>query len=396
LQHASRATVVVLAPDKFRGSLAAPAICASMERGLRRVWPDAEVRSRPLADGGEGTLDALLTGLGSRASRHVVTVSGAGGEPTEVAYGILHDAQGPTAIFEVARLVGIADPVAMSVPVALRTTRGVGEWVGALLDRGVRRFLMALGGSSTNDGGAGMLAALGVGLLDPAGRTIAPLPWALGTIERVDASGLDRRLAACEVTLLSDVDNPLGGPRGATATFGPQKGVLGEDLATFDAALSRYAECVETAVGRRVATNPGAGAAGGLGFALEALGGTYRSGADFVADLVGLDAALEGADWLITGEGRGDVTTLAGKAPLVASRRARAAGVPATLLSGALDGAVLPELGRHFDGCFALAAGPMTIAASLAEADALLADRTEQLARLWAAARGRRPGPARY
>ena len=274
----------------------------------------------------------------------------------------------------------------MATPVESRSTRGVGELIVALLDEGVRRFQIALGGSCTNEGGAGMLEALGVRLLDSSGATVAPLPSALDRIDRVDVSALDPRLAACEIVLLSDVDNPLYGPRGTTRTFGPQKGVTGDDLAKFDAALARFADRVESASGRRVAESLGAGASGGLGFALLTLGGTLRSGAEFVADLVGLDAALQGANWLIAGEGRSDGQTLDGKAPLVAAQRARAAGVPATLLSGAIDAAALPELGRHFAGCFAIAAGPTTLAASMADAGALLADRTEQLARLWDAA----------
>lgn len=358
-----------------------------MARGLLRVWPDAEIRSCPLADGGEGTLDVLLTGLGARARRQVRTVSGAGGKPTAVAYGVFDSPAGPTAILEVARLVGIADRGAMAVPIALRTTTGVGEWFRALLDESVRRYLVALGGTCTNDGGAGMLEALGMRFFDSAGATVPPLPRALAAIERVDTTGLHPKLAEIDLTLLSDVDNPLCGPRGATAAFGPQKGASVDDVGTFDAALARFADRVEAALGRRVASNPGAGAAGGLGFALQALGGTSRSGAEFVADLTGLDAALRGAHWLITGEGRSDGLTLCGKAPLVASRRARAAGVPATLLSGALSADAVPQLAPHFAGCFALPAGPMTIEASIADAEALLAERTEQLARLWAAAR---------
>jgi glycerate kinase len=381
-----RDPVVVLASDAFKGSLAAPAVCASMARGLRRVWPKVEVRSCPMADGGEGTLEAVLMGVGLRGSRHARIVSGAGGNPIEVAYGILDSPDGNVAIVEVAQVVGIADRVAMALPAASRSTRGVGELIRALLDADVRRFLVALGGSSTNDGGAGMLTALGARLLDSEGETVAPAPSALGAIERVDVASLDPRLETCEVILLSDVDNPLCGRRGATATFGPQKGVASQDLAAFDEALARFAGHVESALQRHVATSPGAGAAGGLGFALQVLGGSSRSGAEFVADLVGLDASLEGADWLITGEGRSDAQTLAGKAPLVAASRARAAGVPATLVSGALDSAALSELGRHFAGCFAIPAAPMTMAASIAEADELLADRVEQLARLWAAA----------
>ncbi len=385
---APRDPVVVLAPDAFKGSLAAPAVCASMARGLRRVWPQVEARSRPMADGGEGTLEAVLMGVGSRGSRHGRVVSGAGGNPIEAAYGVLSSPDGNAAIVEVAQVVGIADRVAMALPAASRSTRGVGELIRALLDAGVHRFLIALGGSSTNDGGAGMLAALGVRLLDSSGETVAPGLSALGRVERVDVAALDPRIERCELILLSDVDNPLCGPHGATATYGPQKGVAGHDVAAFDAALGRFAGRVEAALQRHVATSSGAGAAGGLGFALQALGGRSRSGAEFVADLVGLDASLAGADWLITGEGRSDAQTLAGKAPLVAAGRARAAGVPAMLVSGALDSAALPELGRHFAGCFAIPAAPITLEASIAEADLLLADRVEQLARLWAAARG--------
>ncbi len=378
---------VVLAPDAFKGSLSAPAICASMARGLLRVWPQAEIRQCPMADGGEGTLDAVLTAVGSRGHRYEHTVRGAAGKPTAAAYGILDGPDGPTAIIEVARIVGITDRAALALPVATRATWGVGELIRALLDGGLRRFLVALGGSSTSDGGAGLLEALGVRFLDADGATISAAPSVLGRLGRVDVTALDPRLEACELTLLADVDNPLYGPRGATAVFGPQKGVAVAELAVLDATLARYAQHVESAFGRRVAASRGAGAAGGLGFALQALGGTLRSGAEFIADLVGLDAALRGADWLVTGEGRSDAQTLAGKAPLVAARRARAVGVPATLVSGALDPSALPELGRHFAGCFAISSAPSTLAESIAGTDELLADRIEQLARLWAAAR---------
>jgi glycerate kinase len=232
-----------------------------------------------------------------------------------------------------------------------------------------------------------MLTSLGASLLDSDGVTVAARPSALRRIERVDVTALDRRLESCEVTLLTDVDVPLYGPRGATALFGPRKGVAGDDIARFDEGIARFAGRTEAALGRHAAACPGAGAAGGLGFALQMLGGAYRSGAEAVADLVGLDAALQGAAWLITGEGRSDAQTLTGKAPLVAARRARASGVPATLIAGAIDSAVLADLGRYFAGCFALPAGPTTAAASIAGAAALLADRVEQVARVWDAAR---------
>ena len=185
-----------------------------------------------------------------------------------------------------------------------------------------------------------------------------------------------------------DVNNPLCGERGATAVFGPQKGVRPGDVATIDATLSRYAALVEGAVGRRVAEKPGAGAAGGLGFALQLAGASFRSGAEVVADLIGLDRALLGATWAFSGEGRSDRQTLLRKAPFVVAERARAAGVPITLLSGAVDAAALPELSKVFSGCFALPSGPMSLADCMAGADALLADRAEQIARTLAAARG--------
>jgi glycerate kinase len=388
-----RAPTLVIAPDSFKGSLDAPAVSAAIARGMARVWPNADIRICPMADGGEGTLDAVLssgTGPGQQAgtARRSCTVTGAGGARKGAAYGLLSALDGPTAVIETAQIVGITDAAGMAVDVAHRSTRGVGELVRALLDDGVRRFMIGLGGSSTNDGGAGMLAALGLRLRDTAGGDVAPTPQGLAALARVDADGLDPRLGECTITILSDVDNPLCGPHGATATFGPQKGVREDAIAAFDATLARYARITEAAVGREAATNLGAGAAGGLGFALQLIGATPRAGAEVVADLVGLDAALQGADWLITGEGRSDVQTLGGKAPFVVARRARAAGVAPTLLSGAVDPAALPDLGRVFAGCFALPAGPMTLAECIERAETLLADRAEQIARLWAAARG--------
>ena len=378
----SRPPIVVIAPDSFKGSLAAPAICAAIARGLRRVWPDVEIRACPMADGGEGTLDAVLSRGGQRKTR---AVTGAGGRQRTAAYGIVDAREGTTAIIEAAEIVGITDADGMAVDVSARSTQGVGELIGALLDSDVRRFMIGVGGSSTNDGGAGMLAALGLEVADDAGRRIAPTPAGLAQAAKADASGLDRRLADSAITIMSDVNNPLCGERGATAVFGPQKGVQPGDIAVLDARLARYAALSERAVGRKVADRPGAGAAGGLGFALQLVGGSFRSGAEVVADLIGLDAALEGAMWAFTGEGRTDSQTLLRKAPFVVAERARAAGVPITLLSGAVDAAALPDLSRVYSGCFALPSGPMTLAECIAGADALVADRAEQIARVWAA-----------
>jgi glycerate 2-kinase len=381
----SRPPIVVVAPDSFKGSLDAPAVCAAIARGVHRVWPGAEIRACPMADGGEGTLDAVLSRGGQRQT---MRVTGAGGTSRLASYGIVAAPEGTTAIVEAAEIVGITDRDGMTAPVSARATQGVGEMIATLLDRGIRRFMIGLGGSSTNDGGAGMLKTLGLVLVDEGGRDIAPSPAGLERVARIDASGLDPRLRECAVTIMSDVNNPLCGERGATAIFGPQKGVRPEDVATIDAALRRYAALAERAVGRSAAGLTGAGAAGGLGFALQLVGGTFRSGAEVVADLIGLDGALDGATWAFTGEGRTDGQTLLRKAPFVVAERARAAGVPITLLSGAVDAAALPELSQVYSGCFALPSGPMTLADCIASAGTLIADRSEQIARIVAAVRG--------
>ena len=376
---------VVIAPDSFKGSIPAEAAATAIATGLRRVWPDADLRLRPMADGGEGTLDAVLSRGGTRRTARV---AGASGAPLDAGFGLIdNDA---TAVIEIAQVVGLTDAAVAAVPVERRSTRGLGELVRLLLDAGVRNYLVGLGGSSTNDGGAGLLAALGLKLADAKGRDVDPTPAGLAALAEVDASVLDSRLAHAHITIMSDVDNPLCGERGATAIFGAQKGVRAESAAELDARLARFAALTERAVGRSAKDRPGAGAAGGLGFALQLLGGRLRSGAEVIADLLGLDAALQGADWLITGEGRSDRQTLLGKAPFIAARRAAAKGVPATLVSGAVDRDALPELGRVFAGCHSLAFGPATLEDCLANAAQLLADRAEQLALLFAAARAQR------
>ena len=381
------AVVVVVAPDSFKGSLGAPEAAAAMAEGVVRGAPGASVIERPMADGGEGTLDAVMRAEGARATRGTLDVAGAGGATVHAGYGIVKRDGAETAVLEAAQVVAITDAAGMSTPVAARTTVGIGEQVRRLLDRGIRRFMIGLGGSSTNDGGAGILAALGMRLEDADGRGVEPTPDGLARLARADASSLDARLASCEITIMSDVDNPLAGARGATAIFGPQKGVAPDRIAAIDATLARYAAIVERAVGRQVADRPGAGAAGGLGYALMLVGGAMRSGAEVVADLVGLDAALDGADWALTGEGRSDAQTLLSKGPAVVAVRARAKRVPVSLLSGAIDAAALRELDARFDGCFALPAGPATLEACVRDAPRLLAERAEAMARVFVAAR---------
>lgn len=375
---ASPPPIIVVAVDSFKGSLSAADACAAIAVGIRRALPAADVRARPMADGGEGTLDAVLA-ASTGATRRRLPTRGAAGDAIEADVGILADG---AAIVEIAQVVGITDAAAMTTPVAARDTRGIGVLLRRLLDAGCRDFSLALGGSSTNDGGAGMLAALGVRLQDAAGADVAPSPDGLARLATVDAAGLDPRILQARLTIMSDVDNPLTGERGATAVFGPQKGVAAEAVGAIDATLARYAARVESALGKRASQLRGAGAAGGLGFALQLLGAQFNSGADVVADIIGLDAALAGAAWAITGEGRSDAQTLMRKAPYVVAERARARHVPVSLLSGAVDSAALAMLESRFDGCFALPPGPQTLAASVAHAAEWLADRASAMTRL--------------
>ena len=383
---AAHPPVVVIAPDSFKGSIAASRAASAIAEGLRRVWHDSDLRLCPMADGGEGTLDTVLSCGGQRLTARV---SGASGKTVEASYGIV--GKGKIAIVEAAQIVGLTDPDGTAIDVEQRSSRGIGELMATLLDGGLRQFMVGLGGTSTNDGGAGMLAALGVQLLDAGGRAVDATPGGLATLATVDAGGLDPRLRRSTITIMSDVDNVLAGPRGATAIFGPQKGVRPERIGELDARLARFAALVEKALGKTAHDRPGAGAAGGLGFALQLLGGEMRSGAEVVADLVGLDAAIQGAHWVITGEGRTDAQTLLGKTPLVVSRRGASMGVPVTLISGGIDRAALPELTRHFAGCFSLTFGPMALEQCVAQAGDLLADRAEQLALLFTALRDTRP-----
>ena len=371
---------IVLAPDSFKGSLTAQQACDALSEGLLRVYPHARLLARPMADGGEGTLDALLSHSGTRK---ILAVHGASGAPRDTTAGIFDDG---TAIIETAEIVGITDAISMAIPVEARSTAGMGEAIHALLEHGARCILIGLGGSSTNDAGVGMLGALGVRFYDAQGGTLDPVPAALTKLARVDISGLDPRLAQTTLVAMSDVDNPLCGPHGATVVFGPQKGVRPTQHGELDALLGFCATLLEAEFGRAVQQAHGAGAAGGLGFALQLLGAEFRRGADVVAEHLGLGEALREADWMITGEGRSDLQSLRGKAPMIACRYAHEAGVPITLLSGAIGPEALPALSLYFAGCFSLASGPMTLGDAVANAHALLANAAQQIGLLRLAA----------
>lgn len=347
-QEGGRQVNVVIACDSFKGSLSAEAVCEAMAEGLAEAVPDVNVTCVPMADGGEGTLGAMVSATGGRTV--CVEVCGPLLERRAASYGVLGD--GETVVIEVAQAAGLTlVPEPDRNP--LRTsTYGVGELIRHALDAGYRKFILGLGGSATNDGGLGMLQALGVRVLDDAGEEVSHTGEGLFRAERVDVRNVDTRLWASELTVASDVDNPLCGSQGATAVFGPQKGVSADLVPVLDRQLGNFARMLEAAVGRCVAAEPGAGAAGGLGFALLALGATVRSGAALVANSVGLEKRLFGADWVITGEGRTDAQTVRGKVPYLVAQLARRYGVKPILVSGGLADGVLGT-----DGCSAADSG---------------------------------------
>lgn len=340
----TRSPRVLIAPDSFKGSLTQAEVAAAIATGVRRALPAAWVSELPLSDGGEGWLDTLV-GADPGGRVESASVTGPLGEALEGRFGLVEG--GRTAVVEVATASGLH--LVEPTPVTFRTasSRGSGELIRAALDAGATRVLVGLGGSATTDGGAGLGAALGARLLDASGDPVGPGGAALAALAEVDLSGLDPRLAAVEVLAATDVDNPLLGPTGAAAVYGPQKGAGSEDIAPVDAALADFADQIEEALGTELRLVPGAGAAGGLGFGLLAFcGASLVRGIDLALDMVGFDAALATADLVITGEGRIDLQTLHGKVVAGVAGRARAAGVPVYAIGGAVDPAVREEWPR--------------------------------------------------
>jgi glycerate kinase len=357
---------VVVCLDKFRGSLTAVQACAALTEGLRGARPDLDVVPLPVADGGEGTVDAVVA-AGSTAV--VRRVSGPTGQPVDATFAV----SGRRAVVELAEASGLALCATAPQPLTA-TTFGTGELIRAALDRGCRSIVLGVGGSATTDGGAGLLQALGARLLDDQDRELPPGGAALRNLARVDLSGLDPRLAECTVTLASDVDSPLLGHSGAASVFGPQKGADPAAVAVLEAGLTRWAERVADATGSDRSEQPGAGAAGGTGFAaLAVLGAEMRPGIDVVLDEIDADRRLATADLVIVGEGRLDEQSLRGKAPVGVARRTPR-GVPVIAVSGecTVDEQRLREAGISGSETLLAAAGGNR-AVAMTEAPKLLA-----------------------
>ncbi|MGX1273220.1 glycerate kinase [Streptomyces phaeoluteigriseus] len=368
---------VLVAADKFKGSLTAVEVAERVTAGLRRALPGVEVEALPVADGGDGTVAAAVA---AGFERREVRVAGPLGHEVTAAFAV----RGDTAVVEMAEASGLQRlPAGVFAPLTA-STYGSGELLRAALDAGVRTIVFGVGGSATTDGGAGMLSALGARFLDADGEPVGPGGGGLADLASADLSGLDPRLTSVELVLASDVDNPLTGPKGAPAVYGPQKGASPDDVAALDAALAHFAKVLETSVGPRAAAYaaaPGAGAAGGIGYGALLLGARFRAGIEVMLDVLGFAPALERAELVITGEGSLDEQTLHGKAPAGVAAAARAAGREVVAVCGRL--ALPPEaLGRAgIRRAYPLTDAEPDIAKCIAEAGPILERVAERIGR---------------
>ncbi len=370
---------VLVAADKFKGSLTAVEVAERVTAGLRRVVPDVLVEALPVADGGDGTVAAAVA---AGFERREVRVAGPLGDEVTAAYALRED----TAVVEMAEASGLQRlPESVLAPLT-SSTYGSGELLRAALDAGARTIVFGVGGSATTDGGAGMLAALGARFLDGDGEPVAPGGGGLAGLASADLSGLDPRLSDVELVLASDVDNPLTGPKGAPAVYGPQKGASPDDVTALDAALAHFAKVLERTetVGARAAeyaASPGAGAAGGIGFGAMLLGARFRPGIEVMLDVLGFAPALERADLVITGEGSLDEQTLHGKAPAGVAAAARAAGKEVVAVCGrlALPAEVLGRAGIR--RAYPLTDVEPDVAKCIADAGPILERVAESIAR---------------
>lgn len=337
----------VLIPDSFKGTLSSEDICRIASEEILRLEPEAEICAIPVADGGEGTVDAFLAAVGG--TRAEVPCTGPCGQEVMGFYGLLPDG---TAVVEMAAAAGLPLAGACRDP-EKTTTYGVGQLMAHALSRGAKRLVLGLGGSATNDGGCGAAAALGAEFLDAEGRAFVPTGGTLTQIAHIHMKGLRETLAGVEVTVMCDIDNPLCGPAGAAAVFGPQKGADAAMVARMDAGLRHLAETLEKDVGMEVLTLAGGGSAGGFGAGAAAFfGGQLRMGIDVVLDLTGFDWKCRGASLVITGEGHLDSQSLRGKTVVGVARRARALGVPAAALVGGCETALDAVYAEGVSGVF--------------------------------------------
>ena len=373
---------VVVAPDKFRGSLSAPQAARAMARGVSSVLSDTLIDEVPMADGGEGTVDALV--VATFGTLKTILVTDPLGRPVLATYGILGD--GSTVVIEMASASGLAlVPFDRRDP-AITTTRGTGELLREAISIGARRVILGIGGSATNDGGAGFAQALGYRLLDHAGREIGPGGGALANLARIDASKRDPRIGEVVVEVACDVENPLCGSKGASAVYGPQKGADAALIARLDQNLDHFASIIERDLGVNVRDLPGAGAAGGLGAGLVAFAqGRLQGGVSLVIQAVGLADRLRNADLCLTGEGAIDASSAFGKTAIGVGRCAQSLNCPTIAIAGTLGKGADDVLTLGIDAIFSICPGPTSLKEAIANASELLERASAQAVRAFLA-----------
>lgn len=371
---------VVIAPDSFKESLTAKQVCDAIQAGLARVWHDAKFVAIPVADGGEGTVQSLVDATQGRLVE--VKVMGPQGKRVEAFYGMLGDNQ--TAVIEMAAASGLHHvPVAQRDP-KLTTSFGTGELIRHALDQGVTKLIIGLGGSATNDGGVGMLAALGARFTNADGDPIQLTGGGLHELTHIDLQDFDPRLQHCDILVACDVNNPLCGDKGASAVFGPQKGATPEDVQLLDGVLRQFGLLTEKVTGKMVLESAGAGAAGGMGAALLAYAqARLRPGIEIVLETVQLAHQVSDADLVITGEGRIDSQTVHGKTPMGVAKVAKRFDVPVLALCGCTGDNYQAVYQCGIDAVFAAVPRAMSLEDALKESDFNLADLAENVARLW-------------
>ncbi|GIB13420.1 glycerate kinase [Vibrio cholerae] len=371
---------VVIAPDSFKESLTAKQVCDAIQAGLARVWHDAKFVAIPVADGGEGTVQSLVDATQGRLVE--VKVMGPQGKRVEAFYGMLGDNQ--TAVIEMAAASGLHHvPVAQRDP-KLTTSFGTGELIRHALDQGVTKLIIGLGGSATNDGGVGMLAALGARFTNADGDPIQLTGGGLRELTHINLQDFDPRLQHCDILVACDVNNPLCGDKGASAVFGPQKGATPEDVQLLDGALRQFGLLTEKVTGKMVLESAGAGAAGGMGAALLAYTqARLRPGIEIVLETVQLAHQVSDADLVITGEGRIDSQTVHGKTPMGVAKVAKRFDVPVLALCGCTGDNYQAVYQCGIDAVFAAVPRAMSLEDALKESDFNLADLAENVARLW-------------
>ena len=375
---------IIIAPDSFKGSMTAMEAAEAIGKGVKKAARDAEMLLVPVADGGEGTMDSLVAATGGRKA--YVTVTGPLLEPVQAAYGILGD--GETCVIEMASASGICLVEREKLNPLEATTYGTGELIKRALDDGLRKFILAIGGSATNDGGIGMLQALGLKVTVSSGKEAGLGAATIGEITDFDESGYDPRIKDCEFLIASDVDNPLVGLRGASRVFGPQKGATAEMVELLDGYLSRWADLVERKKGIRLHDRPGAGAAGGIGGAFQAFfPSVTKRGIDIVIEYTRLAEKMAGADCVFTGEGQIDFQTASGKTPMGVAQEAKKKGVPVFALAGSVGGGIEELYPCGITSVHSIINAPMALEEAIRNGPVLLEQAAEQVMRTFLASR---------